>query len=355
MNVSDSRISRYRFPAEWEPHEATWLVWPQNASDWPGKFSNIKWVYCEIAKHLSDSETVRIIVGSEKTGKLAKTALRKSGVNLRNVEFYECATDRSWIRDFGPFFSWEDGGELKALNFGFNGWSRYPDWENDNSVSSFMAKSLGLRATLPVFAGKRIILEGGSVDTNGKGSLITTAQCLLGKGIRERNRFFEKTDYEKIFFEYLGANNILWLERGIEGDDTNGHTDDICRFTDPETIVLCAERNPKDPNYSALRENMEILKDFRLEDGRKVEIVPLPMPSPVFFDGERLPASYANFYISNEKVLVPTYNDPKDREALGIFSELFPGRKTVGINCVDLAWGLGAIHCATKEQPALRL
>ena len=349
--MSNSAAVRYRLPAEWKRHEATWLVWPQNESDWPGKFSRIKRVYREIVSHLSESEKVRIVTDSGETRKRAEGFLREELTDLANVEFYECFTDRSWIRDSGPFFAKNDCEELSVLDFGFNGWAKYPDWENDDLVPGFVARIFHLDSETPARLGKKIILEGGSIDVNGEGSLITTKQCLLSTDKQARNAFLEKNDYEAVFSEYFGAMNVLWLNGGIEGDDTNGHVDNICRFTDPATVVLCLESNPEDPNYRPLRENLEILQKLRLEDGGKIEIIPLPMPSPLFFDGERLPATYANFYISNEKVLVPVYDDPKDSEALGILSELFPKRHVVGIDCVDLVWGFGAIHCMTKEEP----
>ena len=349
--MSDSPAVRYRLPAEWEPHGATWLAWPRNASDWPGKFPGIRRVYREIASHLSESEKVKIIVDPGGARKRAEDFLREGSVDLADVEFHECPTDRSWIRDSGPFFARDGSGELSVIDFGFNGWAKYPDWENDDMVPGFVAEALGLDSESPARFGKKIILEGGSIDVNGKGSLVTTRQCLLSTDKQARNPSFEKSDYEAVFSEYFGAVNVLWLNGGIEGDDTNGHVDDICRFTGPATVVLSLEDNPEDPNYRPLRENLEILKDLRLENGGKIEIVSLPMPSPLFFDGERLPATYANFYVSNEKVLVPVYNDPKDREALGILSELFPARDVVGIDCVDLVWGFGAIHCMTKEEP----
>ena len=349
--MNDSPAVRYRLPAEWEPHGATWLAWPRNVSDWPGKFPGIRRVYREIASHISESEKVKIIVDPRGARKRAEGFLREGSVDLADVEFHECPTDRSWIRDSGPFFARDGSGELSVLDFGFNGWAKYPDWENDDMVPGFVAETLGLDSESPSGFGKKIILEGGSIDVNGKGSLVTTRQCLLSADKQARNPSFEKSDYEAVFSEYFGATNVLWLNGGIEGDDTNGHVDDICRFTGPATVVLSLEDNPEDPNYRPLRENLEILKDLRLEDGGKIEIVPLPMPLPLFFDGERLPATYTNFYVSNEKVLVPVYNDPKDREALGILSELFPERDVVGIDCVDLVWGFGAIHCMTKEEP----
>ena len=349
--MSDSRAARYRLPAEWEPHGATWLAWPQNVSDWPGKFPEIERVYREIVRHLSESEKVKIIVNPGGTKKRAEGFLREESTDPASVEFYECPTDRSWIRDSGPFFARDDSGGLTVLDFGFNGWAKYPDWKNDDLVPGFVAETLGLDSESPARFGRKIILEGGSIDLNGKGSLITTEQCLLSADRQPRNPSFGRNDYEAAFSEYFGVTNVLWLGGGIEGDDTNGHVDDICRFTGPATAVLSLEDNSEDPNYRPLRENLEMLRDMRLENGGKIEIVPLPMPSPLFFDGERLPATYANFYVSNEKVLVPVYNDPKDREALGILSELFPGRHVVGIDCVDLAWGFGAVHCMTKEEP----
>ncbi len=349
--MSDSQAVRYRLPAEWEPHGATWLAWPQNVSDWPGKFPGIKRVYREIVSHLSESEKVKIIVNPGGTQKRAEGFLRKKSTDPAGVEFHECPTDRSWIRDSGPFFARDGSGGLTVLDFGFNGWAKYPDWKNDDLVPGFVAETLGLGSETPVRLGKKIILEGGSIDVNGKGSLITTEQCLLSADRQPRNPSFGRNDYEAVFSEYFGVTNVLWLGGGIEGDDTNGHVDDICRFTGPATVVLSLEDNSEDPNYRPLRENLEILQDLRLEGGGKIETVPLPMPSPLFFDGERLPATYTNFYVSNEKVLVPVYSDPKDREALGILSELFPERHVVGIDCVDLVWGFGAIHCMTKEEP----
>ncbi len=344
-------MDRLRLPAEWEPHGATWVVWPQNESDWPGKFQKIKWVYREIITHLSESEKVKIIVDSARMQKRVEIFLQKGLIDLANVRFYNCSTDRSWIRDSGPFFVRDGSSVPTILDFGFNGWAKYPDWGNDNLVPSFIAEVSGLKSQRPVHLGRNVVLEGGSVDVNGKGSLITTKQCLVSSERQRRNPFFGKKDYEEIFHKYLGVSNVLWLNEGIEGDDTNGHVDDICRFTGPSTVVLCREERSEDQNYYPLLENSEILQDLRLEDGGKIEIIPLPMPSPLFFNGERLPATYANFYISNEKVLVPVYDDLKDTKALGILSELFQGKDVVGINCVDLAWGFGAIHCMTKEEP----
>ncbi len=335
-------------PSEWEKHEATWLVWPQNSKDWPGKFSAIKWVYVEIVKYLSESEIVRIIVDSENVEKQVKKTLSRSGIDLDNVEFLICRTNRSWIRDSGPFFVFDKEGRLGILDFSFNAWAKYSNWQYDNKVPLKVADFLGLKCE----SKKGLVLEGGGLDVNGKGTLITTEQCLLNKSTQVRNKDFEKKNYEELFIKYFGVTNVLWLKEGISGDDTNGHVDDLCRFVNPKTVVICEEKNKEDENYSVLRENRERLQSMKLEDGSNIEVVEIPMPSPRSFEGFRLPASYANFYISNELVLVPTFNDSNDYKAMGIVAELFPKRKVVGINCTDLIWGFGGIHCLTKEQPA---
>ncbi len=340
----------YRLPPEWEPHEATWLVWPQNSNDWPGKFGSIKWVYSEIIKNLVPSERIRILVDSEKVRESAEFTLNKSGIYSDQIEFYIIKTDRSWIRDSGSMFVTKDGVPI-ILNFKFNGWAKYKNWEYDNKVPSEISSALGM-SKLDLTDGENdLILEGGSIDTNGSGTLITTAQCLLNNQTQVRNFGFQRKDYEELFRKYFGIENVLWLGDGIAGDDTNGHVDDLCRFVNRSVVVLSVEDNADDINYVPLKENLERISGMRLEDGFRIEVVKLPMPSPIYFDNERLPASYANFYIANSIVLVPTFNDAKDKYALGIISELFPDRIVVGINSTDLIWGLGAIHCMTKEQP----
>lgn len=340
------KLNKLTLPAEWEEHEATWIVWPQNCDDWPGKFSTVKWFYCEMVRYLSLSETVRIIAGSEKVKKDAVAILTKSHIDLKNVEFLICPSDRSWIRDSGPFFVFDEKGNLNLVDFGFNAWAKYSNWENDNKIPSVISSHFSYSSLKE----HGVNLEGGSIDINGSGTLITTTQCLLNKDKQVRNEGFEKEDYEKLFQKYFGISNTLWLGDGIAGDDTNGHVDDFCRFVNSKTVVLCNEDDPEDENYMPLNENREIVSDMKLEDGSKLEVVLLPLPRPRYFDGFRLPASYANFYISNKYVLVPTFNDTSDIKALGILGELFPDRCVVGISCTDVIWGFGGIHCLTREQ-----
>ncbi|WP_235963228.1 agmatine deiminase family protein [Tautonia rosea] len=352
----------YRLPAEWEPHEATWIAWPQNREDWPGKFEPIRWVYAEIVRHLSRSELVRIFVGSKKVERKANEALTKSGVDLSRVEWVRKKTDRGWLRDSGPMFvvrdrSHGENGELppvSLIDWKFNAWSKYHQFKRDNRVPRVVAETLALTRWEPRTpidgTPKRIVLEGGAIDVNGRGTLITTEECLLSKQ-QERNPGLDRADYERLLGQYLGVTKVIWLGQGIEGDDTHGHVDDITRFVDPTTVVTCVEENPNDPNHARLQENLERLRDATDQDNRPLRIVELPMPEPVVFDGQQVPASYANFYVGNSVVLVPTFNDPKDRVALGILAEVFPDRTVVGIHAVDLVWGLGTLHCLTRDQP----
>jgi agmatine deiminase len=353
--LENSSSLRFRLPAEWERHEATWLGWPHNASDWPGKLAAIHWVYAEIVRKLADGEQVRILVNSQVHEDRAKRFLRRAGTKLDKVEFFRIPTNRGWTRDFGPIFVRKEHStsECVIARFRFNGWARYPDWKKDNQVPVRLSKRLN-RKLLPIsFQGNEVVLEGGCIDVNGIGTLLTTDECLLDPHIQVRNPGMSRDDYEMVFGQSLGVTNVVWLNKGIAGDDTHGHIDDICRFIDQHTVVLCQERNIHDENYRSLAENRERLDSARLEDGSKIEIIPLPMPSPLLFDGRRLPASYANFYIGNAAVLVPTFNDPQDRVALGILSDLFRDRPVVGIHAVDLVWGFGTIHCMTQQQPSL--
>ena len=333
-------------PAEWEPHAATWLGWPHNVSDWPGKFPPIPWVYAEIVRHIVPGEIVRMLVNSAAHETQVSRILKKVGVDLARVDFLRFATNRGWTRDFGPIFV-RRGAERAIVRFRFNAWAKYDDYDKDAAVAERAARQF----KLPLIDGK-IVLEGGSIDVNGRGSLLTTEECLLDPVVQTRNPGLSRYEIENVFRETLGITNTLWLGRGIAGDDTHGHVDDLCRFVNPTTVVLCREDNPKDVNYQPLRENRERLQGMRLAKGAGVEIVDLPMPAPVFFNGQRLPASYANFYIANAAVLVPTFNDPKDRIALGILADLFTDRPVVGIHAVDLVWGLGTLHCLTQQEPA---
>ncbi|HEY6292862.1 MAG TPA: agmatine deiminase family protein [Terriglobia bacterium] len=341
----------FRFPAEWEKHEATWVAWPHNTTDWPGKFESIPWVYGEIVRHLVPGEKTRILVNSVAHEKRARVILRRVGVDSQQIEFFPIATNRGWTRDFGPLFL-RRSRHLCVAGFRFNGWAKYPDCELDAAVARRAAQRIRCRF-LPVRAGKLdFVLEGGSIDGNGRGTLLTTEECLLDPRVQTRNPGLSRGDIERVLSEYLSATNVLWLGRGIAGDDTHGHVDDLCRFVNPRTVLLCREADPRDANYRPLEENWERIRDLRLEDGSKPEVVPLPMPGPLYLDGRRLPASYANFYIANTAVLVPTFNDPNDRVALGTLGELMADRPVVGIHAVDLVWGLGTLHCLTQQQPA---
>ncbi|MET0593023.1 MAG: agmatine deiminase family protein [Polyangiaceae bacterium] len=348
-----------RWPAEWEPHRATWLGWPHQAEDWPGKLPAIVWVYTEIVKNLARSEQVGIFVQNEQVEAGAKDALTKAGVDLSRCEFIRFATDRTWMRDIAPSFVKASGagGEVTMVDWDFNGWAKYDNYERDNQVPARIAEHRAMRRYLPTAIGRHgkpeattVVLEGGSIDGDGEGTMLTTEECLLSD-VQARNPGVDRAAYEGIFADYLGTEKVLWLGRGIAGDDTHGHVDDLARFVKPGTIVLAHETDSRDDNYAPLQENWEKLQTMTDAKGRRLDVIKLPMPSPVVFDGMRLPASYANFYIANETVLVPTFNDPRDREALGILAELFPQKRVVGIHAVDLVWGLGTLHCLSHEEP----
>ncbi|MFN0158968.1 MAG: agmatine/peptidylarginine deiminase [Bacteroidota bacterium] len=343
----------FRMPAEWERHDATWLGWPHNKEDWPGKFTPIPWVYGEIVRAIVHGEIVRIIVESKEHERSAHRVLTKVGVDLSRVEFFRFPTDRGWTRDFGPMFVRRDENESEVAinNFGFTGWAKYSNHKKDAKIHARAAKALGLRRFDPVWNGKPLVLEGGAIDVNGRGTLLTTEECLLDQQTQVRNPGMSREQTELGLKDSLGVTNVLWLGKGIAGDDTHGHVDDLARFVNSATVVVCDEQHPTDANYAVLKENQERLQGMILENGSKPEVVKLPMPSPLIFDGVRLPASYANFYISNAAVLVPTFNDPNDRVALGIISELITDRPVVGIHAVDLVWGFGTIHCLTQQQP----
>lgn len=346
----------YRMPAEWEPHAATWLAWPHEPTDWPGKFAAIPWVFAEVARHLQDGERIRVIVSGKKEEASAKGVFARSQVNLKQVDFVHLATDRSWTRDFLPLGVVRGKGgkrETALVKWKFNGWARYKNHVKDEEAGMSVALQLGAPLALPEaqFGRKRarVVLEGGAIDVDGEGSLLCTEECLLD-GRQARNAALGKTGMEEVLRAHLGAERVLWLEAGIAGDDTAGHIDDFCRFVAPGKIVLADEKNPKDPNFAVLRSAAARLKTARDAKGRKLEVIRLPMPTPIVFDGQRLPASYANFYIGNSAVLVPTFNDPNDRVALGTLAELFPDRRVVGIHSTDFVLGLGTIHCSTQQE-----
>jgi agmatine deiminase len=350
MSEPTPAILGYRWPAEWEPHAATWVAWPHQRSDWPGKFAAIPWVYAEIVRHLALSERVNVIVPPGEDGRVRRI-LKRSAVDLERVVFWPFPTDRVWLRDSGPIFLVGPNGHVAATDWRFNAWAKYDEWHEDDQIPERLGAVHGWKAWQPTHADRRVVLEGGGIDGNGAGLLLTTEEWLLGD-TQVRNPGFTRSDYERVFADYLGVTKVLWLGRGVVGDDTHGHVDDLARFVGPRTVVTAVEDDPRDPNHGALRENREWLQGMTDVDGRRLEVVELPMPDPVVFRGRRLPASYANFYVANDRVLVPTFNDPNDRVALGILADLFPGRTVVGIHAVDLVWGFGTLHCLTQQQPA---
>jgi agmatine deiminase len=348
---TESPPAGFRIPAEWEPHDATWLAWPHQASDWPGKMAPIPWVYTEIVRHLHRHERVHILIEDSGMRTEAKRCLTKAGVDLNQVKFHRWQTDRVWTRDSGPTFLLGPNGAKGLVDWRFNAWAKYANWKNDDVIPSRIAKLTGYSVWRPMFNSRRVVLEGGSIDVNGRGLMLTTEECLLSD-IQCRNPGMAREDYERIFAEYLGVKKVLWLNRGIAGDDTHGHVDDLARFVGPRRVVTVVESNPSEENYSPLQENLERLRGMTDLDGSKLELIELPMPSPVVFNRQRLPASYANFYIANGLVLAPTFNDVNDRRALGILADLFPDREVVGIHAVDLVYGLGTLHCMTQQEPA---
>jgi agmatine deiminase len=380
----------YRMPAEWEPHAATWLAWPHYHGDWPGKFEPIPWVYAEIIRHLAKHERVELIVNDASTARQARRVLERADALSANIRFHRWPTNRVWLRDSGCIFlgrvakehvgpglsvgpglrpgQAERSSAALALKFRFNAWAKYSNWRHDEKIGSLMAKAtiptqtakntarighphpLHAEEIRPVSGGKRIVLEGGSIDVNGAGSILTTEECLLSK-VQERNPHMARVHYEKAFADYLGAPHTIWLGRGICGDDTHGHVDDLTRFVTRDTVVTMVEPDSKDVNHAPLRANPRRLQAARDQNGRQLTVVELPMPQPVVFEGRRLPASYANFYIANGVVLAPVFNRPNDRIALNTLAELFPTRQVVPIYSGDFIWGLGAMHCMTQQQP----
>jgi agmatine deiminase len=350
------RESGYRMPAEWEPHEATWLAWPHNPEDWPGKFQPIPWIYAEIVRLLAAHEHVHLIVEDIAAQRRIEGILKRAGAHLDRVSFHAWPTDRGWMRDSGPIFVRNAQGWAGLTDWRFNAWAKYPDWHLDDQVPGRVRELFNVPEWQPSIslengAAHRVVLEGGSIDVNGAGVLITTEECLLSE-TQQRNPGVGREQLERAFHDFLGIDQVLWLNRGIIGDDTHGHVDDITRFVAATTIVTAVEPDTSDANHEPLAENLQRLKAARTPDGRQFTLIELPMPRPVVFRGQRLPASYANFYIANGLVLVPTFHDPNDRVALNILADVFPDREVIGIHCVDLVWGLGTLHCMTQQQPA---
>jgi len=329
------------------------MAWPPGPRDWPVKFAAIPWVFAELARKLAPFERLRLVVASSAVAAQARAVLSQAGAPLDRIEFLTIPISRNWLRDVGPIFGFDADGRRAVLHFRFTAWGKYKAFRTDERVPAAAAAARGLPAVEPERGGRRIVLEGGAFDVNGAGDALATEECLLDETVQPRNPGWTRGDYAAAFGEWLGAANILWLGRGIAGDDdTHGHVDDVARFVGPRTIVLARESDPADPNYAPLEENRERLEGARLADGARPEVVALPMPRPIAFRGRRLPASYANFFIGNGVVLAPTFNDPADRAALGILAELFPDRTVIGIHAVDLALGLGAVHCLLHEEPA---
>lgn len=376
-------------PAEWEPHAATWLAWPHNRTDWPGKFAPIAYVYVEIVRHLARNEPVNLIVQNAAAARHARKLLGHAHVPWPNIKFHHWPTNRGWLRDSGPIFVRSHAPDARAINFRevdshqndtaggssssrpgllalhwrFNAWAKYRDWQLDNELPVRIAGHLGCALVSPEVSitkaqaarnakpeTRNVVLEGGLIDVNGCGTMITTRECLLSE-VQARNPGLSQCDLERLFAHYLGIQKVIWLGRGIEGDDTHGHVDDIARFVRPTTVLAAVEMNRRDPNYKLLQENLRTLRAATDQDGSRLDVVELPMPAPVIYRRRRLPASYANFYIANRVVLAPVFNDPNDRLSLNTLAELFPDRQIVPIYCGDLIWGLGAIHCMTQQQP----
>lgn len=365
LTGSSDHRSSYLMPAEWEKQTATWFGWPHNPNDWPDRFGPIPWVYVDIMRHITRVQQVHILVKNEKHQHHASAMLDRAGVELDQVHFHIFPTDRGWTRDSGPIFvrvndaltptlSQRERGKLAIIDFKFNGWAKYPNHKKDEKLPAFAGQALNLPVVTPHYIHKgksrAVVLEGGAIDVNGKGSILTTEECLLST-VQKRNPGMNREDYEALFAEYLGATHTIWLGHGIAGDDTHGHVDDLARFVNATTVVTVVEKDKRDVNYAALQDNLKRLKKAKDERGRPLNVVELPMPQAIVFEGERLPASYANFLIANRLVLVPTFNDARDREALSILAECFPKHDVVGIHCGDFIWGLGTIHCASQQQP----
>jgi agmatine deiminase len=348
----------YRMPAEWEPQRATWLAWPHNRGDWPGKFEPIPYVYAEIVRHLARSTRVELIVNDAKSESRARTVLTYANVLpalQANIRFHQWPTNRGWLRDSGPLFVKHKGGKVALTNWSFNAWAKYRNWQLDNTLPEKIAEVRGCQSFKAANEvgnkSRQMVLEGGSIDVNGRGLLLTTEECLLSP-VQQRNPGMTRENIEGVLGKMLGVKKILWLERGIVGDDTHGHVDDIARFIGPRTVLAASEADPADENHLILEENLKRLRKMTDTMGKVLKVIPLPMPAPVFFKGQRVPASYANFYISNRTVLVPTFDDPNDLKALNIIQQALPKHGVVPIYCGDLIWGLGAIHCMTQQEPA---
>lgn len=352
MMPDASQVGR-RMPAEWEPHDATWIAWPHHEPDWPGKIACIPWVYAEIVRILTAGERVEILCHSEQVMRDAVECLDANGVEAARYRCHIQPTDRGWLRDSAPT-AVRAGDRQEWIAWEFNAWSKYDNYALDRQVPSFVERTSGIPCVPALRPDKKdapLVLEGGAIETDGEGTLLVTEECLLSD-VQCRNPGLDRAGYEEAFARYLGVTKTVWLGSGCAGDDTHGHVDDIARFVGPATVVLAVENDPSDDNFAASHENLRRLGSNRDARGRALRVVQLPMPQPVIFENQRLPASYANFYIANHAVLVPTFNDPADRIALNTLVELFPDRQVIGIASRDLVWGLGTLHCLSQQQPA---
>lgn len=344
--------AQFVMPAEWAKQKRIWLAWPHQKADWPGKFEPVPWVFAEIARHICEGQRLGLVCKDDAAKRAAKAVLKRAHVNVKHVDFLVTPTDRGWMRDCGAIWVRDtQSNALLGLDWGFTGWAKYPNHKADDTLPPQMLAVSGHAGLTPTHKKRTVVLEGGGIEVDGEGSIIVTEEWLLSK-TQVRNKGFTREDYEAVFAKYLGATNTIWLDKGIVGDDTHGHVDDITRFVAPGKIVTVVEHDKADANYALLQENLKRLKKARDAKGKKFEIIELPMPRPVLFDGERLPASYANFLICNAVVLVPVFNDVADRDALNILQDCFPTRKVIGIYARDLVWGLGTIHCLTQQEPA---
>lgn len=348
----------YLMPAEWAEQTAIWLGWPHNRADWPGKFGPVPWAFAEMIRYVARHQRVGVLTKDEVRKREAVDALEDVGADMSRIDLVNVSTNRGWLRDCGPIFVRRRADRrLVALDWRFNAWAKFSNWQKDNAVPEAIGDLLKVERVVPTWPlsgtrSKRVVLEGGAIDVNGLGTLLTTEECLLSDSVQVRNPGFSREDYERCFAHWLGATNVIWLGHGIVGDDTHGHVDDIARFVGDGTVVTCIETDTSDANHAPLRDNLRRLKAATDQGGKPLTIVELPMPRPLHFEGQRLPASYANFLITNRYVLVPTFNDPADRVALTILAECFEDREVVGIHAVDLVWGLGTLHCLTQQQPA---
>ena len=356
MTNSLSKLG-FRMPAEWEKQESIWITWPYNKKDWPGLFEHIPQKVAEIVVSISKNQKVNLIIKiGEEVIKLKKFLI-SFGANIKNIKFYNIPSNRIWIRDFGPIYLINKKKRKKIfINFAFRGWSKYKNFNKDNLVNNRISKFTKIKKIEPKFKigkkTKRLILEGGAIDVNGKGSILLTEECLLSK-VQQRNSNMNKQMYEKILSKLLNVKNYIWLKKGIVGDDTHGHVDDISRFVGSDTIMTAIENDREDKNYNILKKNFEILKNAKNLNGKNFNIIQIPMPKPIFIQKVRVPASYLNFLICNRIILLPIFNDPNDFKVINIFKKFFKTRKIVGIDCSKLIWGFGAIHCMTQQEPKI--